>query len=219
MKHFSRLLFVFFTMAIVTGCGQRLSHTNYRLECSISDDIAPDSVSLMILNDSYGKVVYHMATVARDSLTGAFVFEGQIEQPSVAYLKFGTDSTSLFFFVLEHGESTISISQHGLQVSAGELNHEYMDYLKTRQTMLAARQAVHNEYLKQASSDSLISITQERQFMLRDSLLCDSLQRITLEAINRDNAASRIIYDRYVETLPRHYLRQVVIKVGHRSNN
>lgn len=210
MKHFSRLIFAFIAIAImITGCGQRLSHTSYRLECSISDDVAPDSVALMILNDSYGKVVYHMSTVARDSLTGAFVFEGQIEQPSVAYLKFGNDSTSLFLFVLEQGDSKISISSHGLQVSAGEINHQYMEYLKKRRDILAARQDVHNEYRKMALPDSLVSIAQEQQFLRRDSLLCDSLQRITLNAINRGNAASRIIYDRYVETLTRRYLRQV----------
>ena len=212
MKQLLQLLFAFFALMAVTGCSQQLNHTSYRLECTISDELAPDSVSLMIFNNCYGKMACHLATVARDSTTGAFIFEGQIEQPCVAYLKFDNDSTSLFLFVLEQELSNISISGKGLMISAGELNHEYMGYLKKRQAMIAAREQVREEYLKLAAPDSVISIAQERQFMQRDSMLCDSLQRITLAAINRDNPASRIIYDRYVETLSRHYLRQVAIK-------
>lgn len=212
MKQLLQLLFAFSALMAVTGCSQQLSHTSYRLECTISDELAPDSVSLMIFNNSYGKMACHLATVARDSTTGAFIFEGQIEQPCVAYLKFDNDSTSLFLFVLEQGLSNISISGKGLMISAGELNHEYMGYLKKRQAMIVAREQVREEYLKLAAPDSLISIAQERQLMRRDSMLCDSLQRITLAAINLDNPASRIIYDRYVETLSRHYLRQVAIK-------
>lgn len=212
MKHFSLFLIALSIMALVAGCNTRLSHTGYRLQCHISDDIAPDSVSLMILNGSYGNAVYHVATVARDSAMGAFVFEGQVEEPCVAYLKFGNDSTSLFFFVLEQGESIVNIGDAGLLVSAGELNHEYMSFLKARQAMLAARQEVRAEYLKLASPDSIVSIAQERQLMQRDSLLCDSLQRITLNAINRGNAASLIIYNRFAESLPSHYLRQVNLK-------
>ena len=74
----------------------------------------------------------------------------------------------------------------------------------------ALRRGLHNQYLALASPDSIVNIQKEREFVTQDSILVDSLERVTLDAINRGTLASRIIFDRFVNELSPSYLKKIV---------
>ena len=57
---------------------------------------------------------------------------------------------------------------------------------------------LHNEYVAALAPDSTIAVDLERQYLARDSMLIDSLEHITVVAINRQNLASAIILDRFI---------------------
>lgn len=196
-------------MAVVmlTGCVESLDKSHYRVECKISSELGTDSVSLLLLMSDYNSV-FHVATVARDNASQAFVFEGTIEEPTVAYLKFNNDTTPMIF-VVEPGEILIDITPTGLVISGGDTNHEYMTYLKARKSLANDRQKLHQEYLSHVAPDSTIDVALERQYFARDSLLLDSLERITVDAINRGSAASTIILDRYANALSSKNLQNI----------
>ena len=207
MKYLLRLVLACAALSMVSSCVESLNDSPYKLTCSIDKTLAPDSVSLFLLEDDYNRV-YKVATVAVDSAAGAYLFDGQIEKPSVAFLKFSNDSTP-FYFVLEQGETQINITPRSLTVSGGDLNHEYFGFLKQRKALLAARRAVLDRYRSTVTSDSLISMSIEHKFLAQDSILADSLERITLAAINRGSISSRIILERYVNELRPEYLKKV----------
>lgn len=207
MKYLLRLVLACAALCMVSSCVESLNDSPYKLTCSIDKTLAPDSVSLFFLEDDYNRV-YKVATVAVDSATGAYLFDGQIEKPSVAFLKFSNDSTP-FYFVLEQGETQINITPRSVTVSGGDLNHEYFGFLKQRKALLAARRAVLDRYRSTVTSDSLISMSIEHNFLAQDSILADSLERITLAAINRGSISSRIILERYVNELRPEYLKKV----------
>ncbi len=208
MKYLFRLVLACLAMAVTTGCVESLNGSDFKLTCSIDKSLNTSEVSLFLLEQEYNRV-YNVATAKLDSATGNFIFEGQIESPCVAFLKFDNDSTA-FFFVLEQGESSISIAPGRVMVQAGEGNHEYFNYLKHRNALLASRREVRNRYLKAAAPDSLIKLDVEKKFLAQDSVLADSLERVTLAAINRNTLASRIILDKYVNELRPQYLKKVV---------
>ena len=207
MKYLIRLVLACVVLGIVSSCVESLNDSPYNLTCSIDKTIAPDSVSLFLLEDDYNRV-YKVATVAVDSAAGAFLFDGQIEKPCVAFFKFSNDSTP-FYFVLEQGETLVNITPHSVTVTGDENNHEYFGFLKQRAALLAARRVVLERYRNTVTSDSLISMSIEHKFLAQDSLLADSLERITLAAINRGTLSSRIILERYVNELRPEYLKKV----------
>ena len=204
---FSRFMLLALAVAMLAGCVENLDKSRYRIECKISPELGTDSVSLMLLMDDYYSV-YHVATVGRGSESQAFVFEGNIESPTIAYLKFSNDTIPMFF-VVEQGLTQIDITPNGLVISGGDANHEYMTYLKARKALTDDRQRLHQDYLSHVAPDSTIDVSLERQYFSRDSLLTDSLERVTVDAINRDNIASRIIFERYVNTISRKNLQNI----------
>ena len=210
MKFLSRLILIAAAVAMLAGCVESLDKSQYRVECKISPELGTDSVSLMLLMEDYNSV-YRVATVGRDNESQAFVFEGNIEDPTIAYLKFSNDTTPMIF-VLERGLTQIDISPNGLVVSGGDANHEYMTYLKARKALINDKKSLHQEYLGHVAPDSTIDVAVEKQYLTRDSLLTDSLERITVDAINRGTVVSRIIFERYVNTLSRKNLQNIYKK-------
>ncbi len=210
MKYLLWSILTFVAVSMFTSCVESLNDSYYKISCSIDKSLGTDSVSLFLLQDEYSGL-YHVSTVALDKSKGVFLFEGQIESPQVAFLKFSNDSTP-FYFVLEKGETVISISPNSTVVTAGNLNHEYLSFLKQRNRLLAAKNDVFKKYLSSVSPDSVIDVNTEKQFLAQDSLLADSLERITLEAINRGSMASVIIHERFVNQLRPEYLNKVYKK-------
>lgn len=186
-------------LGTLTGCVESLNDTHYVVKCTIDKSLGTDSVSLLILDEAYNRVL-KVSTVPRDSAMGAFVFEGQIEHPSVAYFKFSNDSTP-FFFVLEHGESLVEIGSRGVIVTAGDYNHQYFSYLKDRKALIEARLLIRNQYLGIISADSVVNIDKERHLLVQDSLMGDSLDKLTVEAINGGGPVARIVFNRFVNSL------------------
>ena len=206
MKKISLLITLLPILAIITACGGH-DGTYYRVECNVASELGVDSVSLMLVKEDYGSV-YDAGRVGVDGVLQAFVFEGHIEEPCVAYLKFGNDTTAMLF-VLEPGLTQMTIGAKELIISGGDANHEYMTYLKCRNALLAEKRRNHEEYLRNVASDSTISVAVERQYLTRDSVLCDSLERYTVSSINRGSLASKIIFDRYINTISRHNLQNI----------
>lgn len=207
MKLISRLIVAAMAVAMLSACVENLDKSRFRVECKIAPELGTDSVSLMLLMDDYNSV-RHVATVARDNATQAFVFEGNVESPTIAYLKFSNDTTPMLF-VVEPGLTQITINPKGLVISGGESNHEYMTYLKARKALTNEQQRLYQEYMSHVAPDSTIDVTIERQYFTRDSLLTDSLERLTVDAINRRNVVSTIIFERYVNTLSRKNLQNI----------
>lgn len=206
MKQLSQLIVLLLFLAIITACGGR-DDTYYRVECNVASELGVDSVSLMLVKEDYGSV-YNAGKVGVDNTLKVFVFEGQIEEPCVAYLKFDNDTTQMLF-VLEPGLTQMTIGAKGMTISGGDANREYMAYLKSRNALLAEKRKLQEDYLRNVAPDSTISVDVEKQFLTRDSLLTDSMERITVDAINRGSLASRIILDRYINTLSHHNLQNI----------
>ena len=114
MRYFSRIIMLVMAVVMLTGCVESLDKSHYRVECKISPELGTDSVSLMLLMSDYNSV-FHVATVARDNASQTFVFEGTIEEPTVAYLKFNNDTTPMIF-VVEPGEILIDIVQFAFNI-------------------------------------------------------------------------------------------------------
>ena len=199
MKVLIRIVIACVVIGAMSGCVEWLNHTNYKVRCTVDKSLRVDSVTLMLLEEDYNQLqpIYHQS---KDSSGGSFTFEGQIEHPCVAFLKFSNDSTP-FFFVLEPGEIEISIAPSSVVINGGELNHSYVEHLKLRRGIAQARNKLWQEYLNLAAPDSMVNIAAESDFVRRDSLLVDSLERLTVAAINAGGPVSRILSDRFVNTL------------------
>ena len=70
------------------------------------------------------------------------------------------------------------------------------------------RVATWQEYLKAAANASLTR-EEELRMVRQDSLLNDTLQRITVERINRGDAVGRIIRERFAGQLDQEHKRQL----------
>ena len=76
-----------------------------------------------------------------------------------------------------------------------------MSYLKHREAIIDERMELLKNYRQLAAPDSMINIDNERHMVMQDSILADSLDRVTVSCINRADAVGRIVFDRYVNTL------------------
>ena len=207
MKTLTRLFSIFIILSALTGCVESLSNSAFSVTCTIDKSLGTDSVTLLLLEEDYNRL-YSMGTVAADSATGIFRFEGQMEKPCVALLKFSNDSTP-FFFVLEQGNTAINIGTGTTTIEAGEGNHSYIDFLKRRNSLEAQRRQLRNNYLQMAARDSIVDIKEEALMAQRDSILADSIDRITVAAINQGTPAARIIFDRFATTLSPTHLHNI----------
>ena len=126
----------------------------------------------------------------------------------MAVLRWDNDSTKPFHFVLESGATQINISASSWSSKGSKLNAEYMSYVNQRNNIMNARVATWQEYLSM-SADSTLRHEDELLMMRQDSLLNDSLQRITVERINRGDAVARIIRERYGSQLDQEHMRQL----------
>ncbi|MBQ1583913.1 MAG: hypothetical protein II078_02500, partial [Muribaculaceae bacterium] len=85
-------------------------------------------------------------------------------------------------------------------------NSAYLHYINQRNGIMDARIATWQEYLKM-SADSSLKRDDEVLMVRQDSLLNDSLQRLTVERINRGDAVGRIIRERYARQLDQEHAR------------
>ena len=189
----------------MTGCGNNTQELDYRVTCSIDNKVRHDSATLLVLEEAYGQL--RVCGTARGA-EGTFIFTGQTDQPKVALIRWDNDSTRPFYFVLEAGDTHITIKPGSWDITGSAQNSEYLHYINQRNGIIDSRVATWQEYLKMAADSSLKRDDEERM-VRQDSLLNDSLQRITVERINRGDAVGRIIKERYGKSLDQEHMRML----------
>ncbi len=190
---------------LMTGCDSRQAGSlkDYTVTCKLDEKLMRDSATLLVLEPEYHKL--RVCATAHPE-QGVFSFKGQIDAPRVALIRWDNDSTRPFYFVLEAGHIQLSISPGSWSVSGSPQNVEYMKYIKQRNNIMNARVATWQEYLKAASGSSL-KREDELRLVKQDSLLNDSLQRFTVQRINRGDAVGRIIRERFTGQLDKGHAR------------
>lgn len=190
----------------LTGCDNSNRHLmDYRVTCTLDSKLQRDSATLLVLEDDYNKLRVNGTALASD---GVFTFTGQTDGPKVALIRWDNDSTKPFLFVLEAADISITIKPGSWNISGSPLNLKYQRYVNQRNGITNARLATWQEYLDM-SADSSLKPDDEGRMVRQDSLLYDSLQRITVERINRGDAVGRIIKERYANQLDKEHMRQL----------
>ncbi len=205
-----RILYTIAIMLSMTlaGCGndtRDYTGMDYTVTITLDNSLRHDSATLLVLEEEYNQLHLCGKTVKKGD---TFTFTGQIDKPKVALIRWDNDSSQPFHFVLESGDTHITLKPNAWSVKGSEQNAKYLHYVNERNGIMDARIATWQEYLKMAADSSL---TQEDEVRMarQDSLLNDSLQRITVERINRKDAVGRIIRERYGNQLDQTHKRMI----------
>lgn len=190
---------------VLSGCDGGSRTMDYNVTCTIGDKQRLDSATLLVMEEEYNQLRVCGATRIQE---GRCTFEGQVDKPKVAIIRWDNDSTKPFFFVLEPGDTRITINQGSWSITGSAANQDYQRFIKQRDGIMNLRVATWQEYLKM-SADSTLKRDDEARMVRQDSLLNDSLQRITVERINRGDAVGRIIKERYGKQLDQQHMRQL----------
>ena len=194
-------------LTVATGCGNTSDgdHKDYTVTCSLDNKLHHDSATLLVLEEQYNSLRMYGTARANGN---SFTFKGQTDGPKVALLRWDNDTTRPFYFVLDGGNIDIAIQPGSWTIKGGAKNSEYIHYINQRNSITDSRVAAWQEYLQLASSSSL-KRDDELRLARQDSLLNDSLQRITVELINRGDAVGRIIRERFGQQLDKEHMRQL----------
>ena len=190
-------LFVALLTAVLPSCSNGSSEMDYNVTITLDNQMHHDSATLLVLEENYDKLRL-CGTVGKTN--DSFVFTGQVDAPRVGIIRWDNDSIKPFYFVLESGVTHISVSPDSWSATGSPLNTEYLRYVNQRNAIMDLRVATWQEYLKMAA-DSSLKRDDERRMVRQDSLLNDSLKRITIERINRGDVVGRIIRERYGQQL------------------
>lgn len=185
------------------GCDSGVRQMDYRVTCTLEGKQQHDSATLLVLEEDYNKLRVCGASRLTD---GTATFTGQIDEPHVALIRWDNDSVQPFHFVLEQGDIHITLKPGSWDITGSPLNSQYLHYINQRNSIMDERLATWQEYLKSASGKTL-KREDEVRLVARDSVLNDSLQRITVDCINRSDAVGRIIRERYGNQLDQDHKR------------
>ena len=201
----SGLLAVLGIASITAGCDRQreVGLKDYTVTCTLDGDVQRDSATLLVLEEDYNKLRLCGTAHAQD---GTFTFMGQTAGPKVALIRWDNDSIHPFHFVLEPGNIRLSIKTGSWEVAGSKHNSEYLKFINWRNDLMNRRVSTWQEYLKAADKGSLTH-EEELRMVRQDSLLNDSLQRITVERINRGDAVGRIVRERFAGQLDKEHAR------------
>ena len=199
------LLLGAFLTAMLPGCSNGNSEMDYSVTITLDNQMKHDSATLLVLEEGYNKLRSCGSVGEKDN---SFVFTGQTDAPRVAIVRWDNDSTKPFYFVLESGVTHISVSPTSWSVTGSEQSAEYLRYVNQRNAIMDLRVATWQEYLKMAA-DSSLKRDDELRMVRQDSLLNDSVQRITVDAITRGDVVGRIIRERYGQQLDQEHMRMI----------
>ena len=185
------------------GCDSGVRQMDYKVTCTLEGKQQHDSATLLVLEEDYNKLRVCGASRLTD---GTATFTGQIDEPHVALIRWDNDSVQPFHFVLEQGDIHITLKSGSWDITGSPLNSQYLHYINQRNSIMDERLATWQEYLKSASGKTL-KREDELRLVTRDSVLNDSLQRITVDRINRGDAVGRIIRERYGNQLDQDHKR------------
>ncbi len=188
-----------------TGCDNHSPGLDYHVSLTLDKSMRHDSATLLVLEDGYNQL---RVCGAQRSTSGTFTFSGQTDRPKVALIRWDNDSTRPFYFVLESGDINITINPGSWDITGSAENSRYLHYINQRNSITNARVATWQEYLKMAT-DSSLKHDDEVRMVRQDSLLNDSLQRITVDCINRGDAVGRIVKQCYGQQLDQRHMRQL----------
>ena len=203
MKKFILTISSLLALMAITGCDNRPRGIDYRVTCNVDKQLRHDSATLLVLEGAYNRL--RLSGAARIH-NGSFTFTGQTDQPKVAIIRWDNDTTQPFYFVLESGDTHISINPSSWTITGSPSNSQYLHYINQRNGIMDARLATWQEYLNMAA-DSSLKRDDELRMVRQDSLLNDSLQRITVDRINRGDPVGLIIKERYGSSLDQSHLR------------
>jgi hypothetical protein len=187
----------------MTGCDNHSHGLDYRVSCTLDNKARHDSATLLVLEDAYGQLRVCGTAHCDD---GTFTFTGLTDKPKVALIRWDNDTTQPFHFVLEKGETSISIKPGTWTITGSPLSSAYLHYINQRNSIMDSRVATWQEYLNMAA-DSSLKRDDELRMVRQDSLLNDSLQRLTVEYINRGDPVGLIIKERYAKQLDQQHMR------------
>lgn len=191
---------------MLCGCDNRgHSGLDYRVNVTLDNKQHHDSATLLVLEEEYNQLRVCGTSQAKD---GTFTFTGQTNKPKAALIRWDNDSVEPFYFVLEGGNINVTIASDSWNITGSPQNSAYLHYINQRNGIMNARIATWQEYLKMAA-DSSLKRDDEVLMVRQDSLLNDSLQRLTVERINRGDAVSRIIRERFAHQLDREHMRML----------
>lgn len=195
------------TTGVLTGCSNNPEgdKVSYKVTCTLDNKLRHDSATLLVLEEDYGRLRVCGATRIDQ---GSATFTGQTDGPKVALIRWDNDSTQPFYFVLEQGDIDINITPGSWHITGSPMNAEYQHFVNERTRLMDKRVAAWQEYLSLSASASL-KRDDETRLVREDSLLNDSLQRITIERINRGDAVGRIIRERYGQQLDQDHMRML----------
>ena len=202
-----RLLAALCLIDMVSACDRQRNTRleDYTVSCTLDGKLQHDSATLLVLDENYNKLrLCGTAHVQNGSVT----FCGQTDGPKVALIRWDNDTIHPFHFVLESGHITLKIQPESWSVAGSCQNLDYQDFINRRNAILNQRVTTWQEYLK-ASADATLTREDELRMVRQDSLLNDSLQRLTVDRINRGDAVGRIIRERFAGQLDQKHARQL----------
>ncbi|MBQ0115055.1 MAG: DUF4369 domain-containing protein [Bacteroidales bacterium] len=169
---------------------------NYCVSCNIDKTFNKDSATLYILEDDY-----QMLTNAglKISKSNKFEWKGFISESKLAFIKFDNDSIP-FYFIIGPNPVNITINRRSWMIEGGKSNQQYVHFLNQRQKLIDAQKQNFNNYLN-ISGNTSFTRGQENRYYQQDSILSDSIQRITLWRINQGDIVGKIIKERFVNSL------------------
>lgn len=196
MKKIIILLLVHALVALGSCHRNRLAPScGYTVEVQLAPSLRHDSVSLFVVNDSYGSLQRGGATALHH---GRAVFIGQTAGAHVAFLRLDSLKNP-FYFILEPGTTNINIDLRKWSIKGGRENARYTWVLNERKRLIDERTRNREAYMK-AIADTTLTLRRERQAVLRDSLIADSLRRLMTRCMTGDDPVSRIIRERFSVT-------------------
>ena len=185
--------------AISCGKGKAKGGTGaYSLTCTVDADLMVDSATLYIVEDNYQCLTPGMTRIVK-SHGKPFNWNGHIDGAKAAFIKLDSD-TALFYLVLGPGNTTIDIHRGDWTANGTSYNNEYIAFLNHRFSIIANKKGLFRQYM-QASNDSTLTAEVERDFMARDSVLSDSLQRYMTWRMSTGDPVSLIVKERFFKEL------------------
>lgn len=208
MKYLAHIIMALTVLtAIISGCDTRSSAgAPFSVEVTVDSVLHRQCATLWTVDDDYQRLRCLSTDSAKDG--GRFNFKGFLDRQQVAFIKFAGDSTP-FYFVLEPATHTvINITPSHWRIDGSRACNSYIRFLNQRQHILDDMKKTWKAY-RHMAADSTLKQRHEVMFFEHDSLLLDSLQRLTVERINRGDAVSRIVRERFINTLDSAHLTKI----------
>ncbi len=183
-------------MLLAFSACDKPSSYNFEVRCDVDPSFSRDKAALWIVDNDYGK---RIMLASQENPNGHFALKGQIDRPTLAFLKFNNDTTP-FFFVLEPTLISITINPENVIISGGDANSEYAQFIRQYKDISNKITSNNRRYVRLVC-DSTLTREQERALAFRDSTLSDSLQMLVINGIHREGPLSAIITQRYLHIL------------------